>query len=162
MPPSARLHLCRCAFGTVDGTGATEGKIASLITVVNQSGRPELAAGELHRYLSEAVWLPTVLLPGQSIAWEAIDYNTARARLSHAGISVSLEFQFNEDGEIVRAYTPQRYREIKGAYVPTAWACGYRNYAKVDGIMVPMEGESEWILPEGRLPYARVRILGIK
>jgi hypothetical protein len=89
----------------------TEGKIASLVTVVNQSDRPDLAAGELHRYLSEAVWFPTVLLPGQGIAWEAIDNTTARAKLSHAGISVSLEFQSSKDGEIVRAYTPQRCRE---------------------------------------------------
>jgi hypothetical protein len=28
----------------IDGTGATEGKIASLVTVVNQSDRPDLAA----------------------------------------------------------------------------------------------------------------------
>jgi uncharacterized protein DUF6920 len=69
MPPShmAPSLPVRVRDSYIDGTGAMEGKIASLITVVNQSGRPELAAGELHRYLSEAVWLPTVLLPGQSI-----------------------------------------------------------------------------------------------
>jgi hypothetical protein len=84
MAPFVTAHV-RDSY--IDGTGAMEAKIASLVPVVNQSKRHELAAGELHRYLSEAVWFPTVLLPGQGRSWETIDNTTARAELSHADIA---------------------------------------------------------------------------
>jgi hypothetical protein len=146
----------------IRGTGSMQGKLASLITVLDQAGRPELDSGALQRYLAEAVWLPTALLPSQGVAWEAIDDASARATLTDAGTSVSMEFQFGESGAIVRGYTPARYREVEGAYVATRWAGSYRNYAPVDGIMVPMKGEVEWILPEGRLPYWRGRFRRIE
>jgi hypothetical protein len=60
----------------------------------------------------------------------------------------------------VRAYTPERYREVDGKYVSTPWACHYGSYSQVDGMRVPTEGEVEWILPEGRLPYWRGRVFG--
>jgi hypothetical protein len=146
----------------IGGAGSMQGKLASLITVVDQKDRPELDAGALHRYLAEAVWFPTALLSSQGITWEAIDDTTARATLRHSGTSASLDFHFGENGAIVRGYTPERYREVEGEYVPTPWACSYRRYAPVDGMMVPMEGEVEWVLPEGRLSYCRVRIQAIE
>jgi hypothetical protein len=55
----------------LDAVGAMQGKLAGLIPVVDQSGRPELAAGALHRYLAEAAWFPTALLPSDRLAWRA-------------------------------------------------------------------------------------------
>src|ERR1700730_27805 len=154
MPPSAWLHSWRLTFGTVILTAPEQRRVRSLrwlpssIRVIG----PILLLENSTVICLRQFGFPTVLLPGQGIAWEAIDNTTARAKLSHAVISVSLEFQFGKDGEIVRVHTPQRCREIKGAYVPTAWTCYYRNYAKVRGIMVPMEGETEWIYQRGGCP----------
>jgi hypothetical protein len=136
-----------------------QARLASLIPVVDQRGRPELKAGALHRYLAEAVGIPTALLPSQGIAWKPIDDTTARATLTDAGTTISLEFAFDGSGALVRAYTPNRYREVEGTYVPTPWECSYRQYAAVDSMMVPMESEVEWILPEGRLSYWHGRVL---
>jgi hypothetical protein len=146
----------------IGGAGSMQAKLASLVPVVDQRGRPELAAGALHRYLAEAVWFPTALLPSQGIMWESIDSTMARATLTDAGTTVSLEFQFGPNGQIVRAYTPERYRELQGKYVPTPWACSYWSYAPIDGMRVPMEAEVEWTLPEGQVPYWRGRILAIE
>jgi hypothetical protein len=109
----------------IRGMGAMQGRLASLIPVVNQSGTRELAAGALHRYLAEAVWLPTALLPSQGVDWEPIDDHSARATLTDHGISVSLDFDFAETGEIVRCYTSQRSRDVDGVAVLTPWTCLY-------------------------------------
>jgi hypothetical protein len=140
------------------GVGSMQGRLAGVIPVVDQSGGPELAAGALQRYLAEAPWFPTALLPGDGPGWEAIDSTRARAVLTDQGITVSLEFQFAPSGEIERTYTPARHREVKGSYVPTPWAGVYRSYAAMGRMKAPMESEVEWILPEGRLPYWRGRI----
>lgn len=158
MAPFVSLHV-RDSY--LDGVGSMQGRLAGLIPVVDQSGGPELAAGALQRYLAEATWFPTALLPGHGLTWEAIDSTRARAVLTDHGTTVSLEFQFAPNGAIERTYTPARYREMAGAYVPTPWAGACRSYAPVGGMKVPVEAEVEWILPEGRLSVWRGRIQSI-
>lgn len=153
------LATVRVRDSYIGGVGSMQGKMASVIPVVDQSGGPGLAAGALHRYLAESVWFPTVLLPGRGVVWEPIDDTTARATLTHGATSVWLDFHFSERGEIVRVFTPERLREVKGEYVPTPWGGSFEEYQEADGMMIPMAGEVEWILPEGRLSYWRGRIV---
>jgi len=156
----APLVTVRVRDGYIDGHGVMQGKLASVLTVVNQSGQPELDAGALYRYLAEGVWFPPVLLPSRGVAWEAMDDSTARATLTHAGTSASLEFRFAENGEIVGVYAPSRYREVKGKYELAPWEGRFARYVRRSGMMIPSEGEVEWILPEGRLTYFRGEIVG--
>lgn len=158
----APLLTVRVRDSYLSGRGAIQGRLAALIPVVDQSGSPELAAGALHRYLAEAVWWPTALLPGQGVSWEPMDAHSARATLTHGETSVSLEFQFGAQGEIVRAYTPERYRDVKGTSVPTPWVGDYSDYTRRGGMMTPLQGEVAWMLPEGRLSYCRLHIQPIE
>lgn len=163
----AAIHLAplltvRVRDSYIGGTGGMVGRIAALIPVVSQSGGAPLNAGALHRLLAEMVWLPTALLPGQGVSWTAVDGTTARATLTDAGTTVWLDFQFNDKGEIVRVSTPARYRDVEGTAVPTPWAGTFGSYEEIDGMRVPMEGEVEWTLPEGRLSYWRGRIAGLR
>lgn len=156
----APLATVRVRDGYIEGHGVMQGKLASVLTVVNQSGQPELDAGALYRYLAEGVWFPVALLPQRGVVWEAMDDSTARATLTHAGATVSLEFRFGENGEIVGVYAPSRHREVRGKYVLTPWEGRFGRYERRGEMMVPSEGEVEWILPEGRLSYFRGEIVG--
>jgi hypothetical protein len=109
------------------------------------------------RYLAEAPWVPTALLPSQGVVWEAMDDSRARATLSDAGITVTAVFHFGPRGEIVRVEA-ERYRDVKGVGVLTPWGGRFHEYAEIEGMRIPMQGEVEWILPEGRLSYWRGRI----
>lgn len=166
MAPSIAVRVRDCY---VRGEAAIEGKIASTVPIVHQRGLTTLNTSALHRYLAEAVWFPTALLPGHGVSWEAIDDGAALATLTDGATSVSLRFDFNRKGEIVGAYTPHRYRDVYGEAIPTPWETRYREYARVDGMMVPREGEASWILPEGTcvleeglLSYWRGRAVNIK
>ena len=55
----------------VDAVGAMRGVAATVIPVVNQQGTPEMAAASLQRFLAEAVWYPTALLPSEGLVWSA-------------------------------------------------------------------------------------------
>jgi hypothetical protein len=142
----------------VGGEGAMLGKLAGLAPVVDQRGTPKMAMGTLVRYLAEAAWLPPALLPGAGVRWQAVGDSTARATLTDGATTVSLDLHFGVQGEIVRVST-DRYRDVNGKPVLTPWVGYFRNYQRVDGMMVPMVGEVEWVLPEGRLPYWRGRIV---
>jgi hypothetical protein len=148
--------LVRDAF--VDGTGSMYGTVMGVIPVVDVRGTRDIAAGALLRYLAEAVWMPTALLPSQGVHWAALDGTSARATLTSGGTTVTLDFFFGTDGLVERIYTPARGRDVKGTSVPTPWEGRWLEYAERGGVRVPVRGEVAWILAEGRVPYWRGEI----
>jgi len=155
----APLVAVRVRDSYLEGEGAMLGKLGGLVPVVDVHAGPEIAEAALQRYLAEAVWLPTALLPGAGVAWTAVDDTTARATLADRGTSAWIEFRFAPGGEIAATST-ERYRAVDGKQVPTPWVGRFWGYERVQGMMVPREGEVAWVLPEGRLPYWRGRVTG--
>lgn len=157
----APLVSIRVRDSYVRGRAGMLGRVASVVPVVSRGDTPERASATLHRWLAEAPWFPTALLPSEGVVWSPIDEESARATMTDGGITVSLDFTFGDDGRIERAYTPARYRDVDGAAVPTPWACHYRRYESVTGVRVPMAGSTSWLLPEGELTYWRGRLIDL-
>ncbi len=99
--------------------GRMKGKLLSLFTIIDARDHRELNEGALQRFLAEVVWFPTALLPSQGVTWTVLDNHKAKATITDSDITTSLEFEFNEKGEVVSVYTPSRYREVSGKYEPT-------------------------------------------
>ncbi len=142
----------------VDGQGSMNAGLLGVIRLVSVEGTPEIAAGSLHRYLAEAPWYPTALLPSQGVVWTPIDEKSARATLSVGATTVSLDFRFRGDGLVDTVYTPARSRDVKGHSVPTPWQGRFSDYAERGGVLIPLRGEVGWLLPEGPQLYWRGRI----
>lgn len=158
---SAPLMKVRVRDVYLAGRGSMQGRIFSLIPVVAEHGRPQLNAGALHRYLAEAVWLPTALLAGERINWREVDDHRATASITDGGTAVSLEFHFNDADEITGVFTDGRYRKADGSYMLTPWAGYFRGYQEINGMRIPTEGEVEWRLPHGPQPYWKGRITSV-
>jgi hypothetical protein len=139
-----------------------QAKVLSLVPVVDERGKAELNAGALQRFLAEAVWFPTALLPGAGVQWRAIDNSRALATLTDSGTTVSLEFRFNDAGEITSVFTPGRYRSVNGKYELAPWEAHLRSYEERDGVRIPVEGDVEWQLRDGSFPYWKGRIVQAK
>lgn len=127
----APLLSVRVRDSYLRGEGSVHGKFAALVPAVDQGGTPEMAASALVRYLAEAAWLPSALLPSAGVRWQP-----AHDRAT----TVSLDVHFGARGEIVRVST-DRHRDINGSPVLTPWVGHFRDYARIDGMMVPMAGE---------------------
>jgi uncharacterized protein DUF6920 len=158
--PGVKVYV-RDAYAA--GAGTLHAAAFGLFQVAGQHGTPELAEGELMRYLAEAVWYPTALLPASGVQWEAIDGSTARASLADGATRVALEFRFDAEGLIASVRSPGRHKDAR-TVLP--WQGRFRGYALRSGMRIPLEGEVEWILPEGPmpagpLPYFRGRITDI-
>jgi hypothetical protein len=148
----------------VAGEGTMFGAVAGLVPVVNQHGTRAMAEASLQRFLAEATWFPTALLPGDAgagVTWSPVDDSTARATLTDGAVSVSVDFHFDGRGEIARTSTT-RYRDVNGTPVRTPWVGHVRDYRRLHGLLVPTDGEVEWVTPEGRLPYWRGRVTGVE
>jgi hypothetical protein len=145
----------------VAGDGLLLAKLCGLLTVAEIGGTREAAQGELMRFLAEAAWYPTALLPSQGVWWEAIDERSARATLRDGPTSVSLEFRFDAEGLISAVRAAARPRAVSGALLPTPWQGRFWAYELRQGMRVPLQGEVAWELPDGLRPYWRGRITSI-
>lgn len=139
----------------VAGEGVLYAALAGLVTVMEQPSSPELTQGEALRYLAETPWYPTALLPGHGVRWEPIDDTHALAMLEDGDTLVSLRFAFGDDGLVQSVYAEGRYRDVDGVQVATPWEGRFWRYERRDGVLVPIEGEVAWLLPEGPRPYWR-------
>lgn len=139
----------------VGGQGLLRASLLGWVTLADPAPTRELAEGELMRWLAEAAWYPTALLPGQGVRWQAVDEHSARATVADGGVEVSLVFRFGPDGLIESVRADARGRTVGGRTLPTPWEGRWSHYAERAGMQVPLTGEVAWLLPEGRRPYWR-------
>ncbi len=139
-----------------EGKGNLKVKLLSLIKIVDVEGK-EVDQGELLRWLGEAVWYPTVLLPSENLKWVPIDDNSAKAILTDRNISVEGIFYFNEKGQMIQFKT-KRYMDKS----LENWTGYYRDYKEVGGMNIPFEVEVVWNLGSGDFSYAKFNITKIE
>lgn len=150
---SARVH-----DAYVDGSAVLTARLFGLITVMEAPDSPHLAQGELVRFLAEAPWYPTALLPSAMVTWTPIDNDSARVALVDGDTSVSLDVKFGAEGLIESVRSDGRYRDVDGTQVLTPWEGRFWDYEERDGMLIPLDGEVAWLLPDGRWPYWRGHI----
>lgn len=146
----------------VGGEGVLTAKLFGLLTVMKEPGTPELARGELMRFFAEAAWYPTALLPSQGIRWEEVDAGSARASLVDGELSITMLLTFNNEGLIETVRAEDRGRISGDQTIPTPWQGRFWNYHEHNGMVVPLDGEVAWLVPEGARPYWRGRIQQIE
>ena len=153
---TARVHDAYIA-----GEGVLHATLFGLVSLANLHGTPEIAQGELMRFLAEAAWYPTALLPSQGVQWQAVEDFSAKATLKDGETALTLLFRFDENGLIESVRAEERGRTVAGIAIPTPWEVQWNNYELRDGMRIPTEGEVAWLLPEGAKPYFRGRITSL-
>jgi hypothetical protein len=143
-----------------EGSGRLLARLLGAFPVADESG-PEVDSGELMRYLAEAVWYPTALVPDDRLSWQPLDDRSAVAVLKDGGQEVSMTFHFDEDG-LVSAVEGERFRAENGRYRKLPWVGYHSSYELRDGFYVPTEARVAWRLPEGDSEYFRGRIQGVE
>ena len=125
--------------------GAGAGRVSLLaLPLASERDRPELNEGALHRYLAESPWYPTALLPRDGLSWAPIDDRAARAVLTDHGITVALEFRFDQDGDVCGIFSSGRWRKDGAQYRRAAWEGRFSRYERHAGMRVPVCGEVGW------------------
>jgi hypothetical protein len=124
----------------VAGEGILSAAAFGIFNMANLRDTGELARGELIRFLAEAAWYPTALLPSQGVRWEEVDGCSARATLVDGDITVTLLFSFHEDGLIDSVLAKARGR-TPGVSMP--WRGRFWNHHIRNGMRVPLEASCD-------------------
>jgi hypothetical protein len=146
----------------VRGRGSMRAAVLGLFPVANSAGTTALAIAALQRYLAEAAWFPTALLPSQGTVWTALDADRALGTIRSGELFASAEFRFGADGWIESVFVPDRlFDDGKNPPEPRPWRGRHDRYEERSGLCVPTASEVEWLLPSGAFPYWRGQPLTI-
>ena len=137
----------------VEGRGGLTVYLFGLVRVVNAKGWA-FDQGELLRWLGEAVWYPTVWLPGENLTWEPINEDQAKVNFYYNGLEVNYEVTFNQDGLVTEMKT-LRYMDVDRI---ETWIGRAENWQIINGVMVPTQIEAIWRIENQEYPYARFKV----
>lgn len=151
----------------VAGEGLLHPAVLGLFSLTELRGTgPEpggLAHGEFMRFVAEAAWYPTALLPSQGARWTAVDAQSALVTLADGAVEVTLRMHFDAaSGLIDTVRAEARGRTLGTRVVMTPWEGRWYDPARHGGITVPMRGEVAWLTPEGRRAYWRGTITALE
>jgi hypothetical protein len=149
----APLVHVRVRDAFANGRGSSAVLLASAMQLTSITDNVAIDAGALQRYLGEAVWYPTALLPSQRLSWGSIDDRSATATLRVGDLCVSLDFRFDADDRVASVYTPARWMQVDGRFEQRAREGCFAGYRACDGVVVPLRAEAGWYV-EGH--YVRV------
>ena len=145
----------------IDGKGNMLIKFNSSITLADSWGI-ELDKSGLFRYISEAVYFPTKLLPSENLMWNVLDSNIAEIKFKHRDLSVVAKIFFNSDHTIEKIETFDKYRALDNGFQKSRYTVYFSKYAFLsDSFLVPTYMEVEWNLPSGPFKYGKFNIIDI-
>jgi len=113
----------------------------------------------LMRYMMEAAWYPTALLPSQGTKWVAIDDVSAHATMKDSDIGMTMRYSFGAGGLIESVRAEARGALVGGKLMMMPWEGCMSNYQEREGMRVPLTGEASWLTPGTRKPYWRGTIV---
>jgi hypothetical protein len=129
--------------------------VLGLFSLTNQHGTGDIARGELMRYMMEAAWYPTALLPSQGTTWSAVDETSADATMMDGDIRMTMRFTFGAGSLIESVRADARGAMVGGKVVQLPWGGRLSNYQERAGMRVPLTGEAAWLPPGAPKPYWR-------
>lgn len=138
----------------VGGKGLLNARILNAVSVATSKG-PATDRGELLRYLAEIPLTPDVILNNSSLNWVQIDENTVSVSALSSDGSVSVEFSFDESGDIIEAFSEARPMGVGNTSIDMPWRGRFFDYQQLGPRRIPTRAEVGWELPEGFYLYFR-------
>jgi len=136
----------------LDGFGSMIGMLAKQFELFRSTGA-EMDQGQLITALADAVYMPSLFLQ-EYVSWTVVDNCTIEGEISWKGVTARGRFTFDNNGNIIRFDTNDRYMDKNGkgsSLVP--WYITYSDYKEQNGYFQPGSVSVNWRLPDGDDTY---------
>lgn len=140
----------------VNGRGNMRIKLLALVPIADAKG-PETDQGSMLRNLGEICWMPAAALRDY-IRWEQLDSLTAKATMTHGGITASGIFRFNTAGDMV-SFEARRYYDRKEGATLENWLVTNTGFGEFEGVRMPVKSEVTWKLAGGDFTWLKLEIV---
>ena len=143
----------------VGGEGNMLIRALGAVTIADGRG-PQMDQGAGLRYWGEVIDFPELAVDPH-LRWEPIDASHARLTIVQGSLDMRAVVDFDASGLPVAVHG-QRYRDVGGKPVLTAWSGYERDWKVIDGRLFPSRWESVWHLAQGDLTAVTIEILHIE
>ena len=151
------------AFHRLSGGHATMVvKAVGAVTIVDESG-PEMDRAEAVTLFNDMCLLAPSTLLEPSIAWEAVDARTARARFTNGANTIAATLVFDDEGLLTNFFSDDRSRSTPGAkaFVPQRFSTPVQEYRRFGPYRLVARAEARWHPPEGAFAYGEFEVLDV-
>jgi hypothetical protein len=142
-----------------NGKGRMIVKLLKYFTVTDAKG-PEMDAAELVTILAEAMLIPAYFFQPY-ITLTEINPFTVKGTIKYNNVEASGIFYFNDNCELLRFETNDRYYTHNGKLEKLKWTAYAWNYKTFDNYKHPSNFMAIWGLPEGEYAYFKGRVEGL-
>jgi uncharacterized protein DUF6544 len=148
----ARMRILPCVFadildGLTDGNALLEVRLFGSIRLARSAG-PDVARGEVMRYLAELPWAPWAMVQNRHLSWREIDANTIEVSAPSPGGPAKVRLIF-ENGDVAGIEADDRPRSVSGRTIPTRWQGRFFDYRQIGGCRIPTRAVVSWLLDDG-------------
>ena len=122
---------------------------------------PEVYASQMVRNLGELPMLPTFVLAETNLDWQDLDELSFEVRTTGGEGDFSIQFEINELGDVVRAFSPARPYDVPGGYEEAPWSYTFSDHREFNGVRIPSMAVARFEKQEGPWEYFRARITAV-
>ncbi|MDQ3031252.1 MAG: hypothetical protein M3Y87_02470 [Myxococcota bacterium] len=151
------------AFHRYVGPSATmRVKLAGIVPIVEASG-PVMDESETVTLFNDMCVLAPGSLLEPSIAWEAVDASTARARFTNGAHTISATLSFDDEGFLTSFVSDDRSRASADgrSFTRQRWSTPLREPRLYGAVRLASRGDARWHAPDGELVYVELEVLEI-
>ncbi|MGN6142068.1 MAG: DUF6544 family protein [Mesorhizobium sp.] len=121
-------------------------KALGWIPVASAPPDPQVAKGEMMRYLAELAWAPDAILQNPYLVWRVLDQDRLSVSLDSGSARAEIEIGLDREGRIFSVFAPDRPRKEGSRFVERPWSGRFSNYRRHAGRWLPFSGEVGWEL----------------
>jgi hypothetical protein len=135
---------------------------AKLWGIVPMGGRkgPEVSAMQWVRSLAKVPWKPQFALAVPTLEWSDTGDTAFDVRTAVGDLAISVRFELDTDGDIVRA-SSKRYYDVPDGFVEAPWRYGFSDHRDFGGIRMPASAVATYVKSDGAWEYWRGRITSV-
>jgi hypothetical protein len=146
--------------GHADGQGWGSARLWGIISMGSRSDREVLTA-QMVRNLGELPWLPAFALADTNLKWSDEGETSFSVQASAGDQEVSVCFEINDQGEIIRAYSPSRPYDVPDGYAAAPWFYTFSEHRQVNGWHIPTDAIATFEKKDGPWEYFRGKITDV-
>ena len=120
---------------------------------------PELAKGEIMRYLAELPWAPDAILLNRSITWSVVNERTFWVAAGSGFGCGAVRLDLDDDGRVGSIFAPDRPYTHGKLIDERPWSGRFSDYRLQAGRWIPFAAEFSWTVDRNVSNYWRGTIL---
>jgi len=146
--------------GHLDGQGWGNARLWGLFSMGSRSGT-EVLMSQVVRNLGELAWLPSYVLADPILKWAEAGESGFEVYWSAGEHEVMVRFEINQEGDVLRAFSPARPYDVPGGYAAAPWHYEFSDHQEFAGVRIPAIATALFEKDDGPWEYFQGRITSL-